>query len=91
MPLLRASSPTTGYSSDPEVGPKKTRRESHINESVFGHPVEHSQDGILDARDQHHVRSDGISTPKAPARTAAYQQLFEYVLRIEWYDCRLRR
>jgi hypothetical protein len=79
-PLLRPSSPALGYSSDPEFTPKKTRRDNRESESTVTSPMESNLDETVDVRVLIHKSSDGTNTPaRGPARTAAYQQLFEYV------------
>ncbi|KAJ3576279.1 hypothetical protein NP233_g519 [Leucocoprinus birnbaumii] len=78
-PLPRSPSPGLGYSSDPEFTPKKSRPAYHESEKAVTAETDPLDDAGI-ARVRQYNSSDGQSTPsKGPARTATYQQLFEFV------------
>ncbi|KAF5356162.1 hypothetical protein D9756_003986 [Leucocoprinus leucothites] len=78
-PLPRSPSPGLGYSSDPEFAFKRSKPEDHISEATAS-SEEHTLDGTRSARVRLHKGNDDKNTPpKGLARTATYQQLFEFV------------
>lgn len=74
-------SPTPGYSSEPEITPKKANRDGHVfGDSASTQPAGLAVGELASPCVQHRRSSGGTNTPaKGSVRTAAYQQLFEYV------------
>jgi UV radiation resistance-associated gene protein len=75
----RSSSPSVGYTSDPESEIRKAKQEQASEQSTSDHGIVPSVEIVPLSRKRRQKRIDSISNFRDTTKTAEYQELFKFV------------
>lgn len=78
----RSSSPSVGYTSDPESEIRKAKQAGEQSTSTDG--TAPSVDIVSLSRRRHKKRIDSVSKSRDTTKTAGYQELFKFVTSLSW-------